>query len=97
MRESICEAIRGRCVIVFFYDGGERIVEPHCHGTSTKGHEVLRGYQTGGFSHSGEELGWRLFDVEKMGATAQTGGTFAENRPGYNPQDKHMSEIHCCV
>lgn len=83
--------------MVFFYDGGERTVEPHCYGISTAGKEVLRGYQTGGFSHSNEQMGWRLFDVEKMGATAQTGETFKENRPDYNPQDKQMTDIHCCV
>jgi hypothetical protein len=97
MRESICDAIKSRAVLVFFYDGGERVVEPHCHGISTAGHEVLRAYQVSGFSRSSEELGWRLFDVDKMGATAQNGQTFAENRSDYNPQDPQMTEIHCRV
>ena len=48
MNTAICAAIKNRAVVEFYYNGGLRTVEPHCHGISTAGNEVLRGYQTGG-------------------------------------------------
>jgi hypothetical protein len=53
-----------------------RIVEPHCHGISRTGKEVLRGYQTGGFSSSGRAVGWRLFEVWKTSGLQRTGEIF---------------------
>jgi hypothetical protein len=97
MNTAICDAIRRRAVIEFYYDGGMRTVEPHCHGTSTSGNEVLRGYQTGGYSESGKPVEWKLFDVSKMSALTITNQTFAQNRPSYNPNDKQMSVVHCHV
>ena len=97
MNSNICSAIRARAVIQFYYDGGDRIVEPHCHGTSTAGNEVLRGYQTGGYSSSGKPVEWKMYDVSKISNIRQTGQRFSSNRPGYNPNDKGMSSIHCHV
>jgi hypothetical protein len=54
MNRSICEAIGDRAVVRFSYGGGSRTVEPYCHGMSSTGTEVLRGYQTGGYSSSGK-------------------------------------------
>jgi hypothetical protein len=97
MNANICGAIRSKQVIRFYYDGGIRIVEPHCHGTSLAGNEVLRGYQTGGYSQSGNPRAWKLFEVEKISSLQLAGETFATNRPGYNPNDKGMTQIHCHV
>ena len=97
MNATICDAIRRRAVITFGCDGGSRTVEPHCHGNSTADNEVLRGYQTGGYSESGNPVGWKLFEVGKMSSIRLEGQTFASNRPGYNPSDKGMSSVHCHV
>jgi hypothetical protein len=97
MNTTICNAISRRAVIQFYYDGGIRTVEPHCHGISTAGNEVLRGYQTGGYSESGNPVGWKLFDVSKMYSLSVTNQTFTQNRPSYNPNDTSMSTIHCRV
>ena len=97
MNTAICDAISKRAVIQFYYDGGTRTVEPHCHGTSTAGNEVLRGYQSGGYSESGKQVEWKLFDVSKISSLSQTGNTFPQNRPFYNPTDKAMSVVHCHV
>lgn len=97
MNGTICAAIRNRSIIRFNYDGGIRTVEPHCHGTSTAGNEVLRGFQTGGYSESGSPVAWKLFEVAKIQGVIQTGGTFASNRPGYNPGDRGMTSVHCHV
>jgi len=97
MNKIICDAISKREIIQFYYDGGIRVVEPHCHGISTAGNEVLRGYQIEGFSESGNPVGWKLFDISKISSITSTGKTFAQNRPSYNPNDKAMKTVHCNV
>jgi hypothetical protein len=97
MNQSICEAIRDRAVVQFSYGGGSRTVEPHCHGITSTDREVLRGYQTGGYSSSGNPVGWRLFEVEKISGFRQSGQTFARARPGYAPHDRGMASVHCYV
>jgi hypothetical protein len=97
MNRSICEAIRDRAVVRFSYGGGSRTVEPHCHGMSSTGREVLRGYQTGGYSSSGNPVGWRLFEVAKISGFGPSGHTFLRARPGYNPRDQGIVSVHCHV
>lgn len=97
MNTAICAAIRARAVLNFHYDGGRRTVEPHCHGMSRADNEVLRGYQTAGYSKSGKPTTWKLFEVSEITGLTQTGATFTTNRPGYDPDDEHMTTVHCRV
>lgn len=97
MNPTICRAIDSRAVIEFSYGGGHRVVEPHAHGISTAGNEVLRGYQVSGYSSSGNSPSWRLFDVSKITGLTVTTRTFPTNRPGYNPDDDGMTQVHCHV
>ena len=92
--DVLAKAIRGRKVVTFHYDGRGRTVEPHCYGISTAGNFVLRGYQTRGLE-PGEPTGWRLFKVNKIANIRDTGKVFRETRPGYNPNDRGMSRVHC--
>lgn len=97
MNATICQAIAVRKVVEFYYDGGIRRVEPHCHGVSSAGNEVLRGYQVGGYSESGQPVGWKLYSMAKIGTVTATESVFLSNRSGYNPNDSGMSYIHCRV
>ena len=97
MNVTICEAIKKRMVIRFYYDGGIRIVEPHCHGLSADGTEVLRAYQIGGHSKSGHPVGWKLIELSRISGLQHEDTTFTNNRPGYNPGDQSMSSIHCAL
>lgn len=97
MNSIICQAIAARRAISFFYNGGVRHVEPHCHGISTAGNEVLRAYQTAGYSESGNSTGWKLFEVDEMDSIQILSAHFPQNRPYYNPNDKGMSQVHCHV
>ena len=65
MNQQICAAIKSKHHLVFNFDGLPREIEPHAHGISSTGKEVVRGFQTAGQSSSGP-LGWRLWDVAKM-------------------------------
>jgi hypothetical protein len=41
---AICETIRLHHRLAFVYERLPRVVEPYCHGISTAGFEVLRGF-----------------------------------------------------
>ena len=97
MNRETCDAISQRAEVEFWYEGGMRTVEPHCHGTSRADNEVLRGFQVSGHSESGDPVAWKLFDVSKMSRFRKTGVTFRTNRPSYNPDDKHMKRVCCHV
>lgn len=93
----ICEAIHKRLVLEFDYRGRHRAVEPYCHGTSTRGVEVLRAVQVGGTSASGGfgfgKL-WSLADIKELRLTSET---FEPDDPRYNPNDTGMKIIHCRI
>ena len=94
MNSTIAQAVRERSIVTFWYDGLNRTVEPHTYGIhKDTGNEVLSGYQTGGFSHSGELPGWRLYSLSEISNLTVTGATFTSTRPGYNPNDSRMSQI----
>lgn len=94
MDQRICAAIEFKHYLLFDYDGLPRQIEPHAHGTSSKGKESVRGFQIGGQSLSGV-LGWRLWDVAKMKSFSVSQSTFAASRPDYVRGDSHMHPVHC--
>ncbi len=95
MNQAICEAIRNRAVLEFYYNSQKRIVEPHAHGLSTAGNSVLRCYQIGGGSNSGQVPAWKMMTVSKIISLRETGRNFSAPRPGYKKGDRGMIEIYC--
>lgn len=96
----ICKAISERRLVQFEYHGKRRVVAPYCHGTSTRGKDVLRGIQLRGESSSGPVGGkgiGKLWTLADMTALRVLDETFEPDDPNYNPNDSAMSEIHCCV
>ena len=93
MNSNICDAIENQFVIEFYYDGEIRVVEPHCYGVSSKGNEIVRGYQVGGYSSSGK-MGWKLYDLSKISDLVITSDTF-DPENGYKRGDSAMSSIFC--
>jgi len=94
MNSQICYAIRNKNLIEFYYNGGTRTVEPHCHGVTTAGNEGLRAYQVDGYSESGN-MGWKMFDMGKASRITVLDETFSGQRTGYKKSDKGMSRIYC--
>ena len=94
--DTISEAIRERRVVAFRYGAVVRTVEPHCCGVSRAGNQVLRAYETNDVDGSGT-VGWRLFNVNKIAEMHDTGRVFEESRPGYNPNDRGMTTVHCRI
>jgi hypothetical protein len=93
----ICDAIRKRLLLEFRYGGLPRVVEPYCHGISTRGVEVLRAVQVGGSSNSGGFGYGKLWVVEDITALRITTETFPADDPNYNPDDSGMQSIHCRI
>ena len=95
MNPLLCSAIRNRRIVTFYYDGGRRTVEPYCHGASEAGHDLLRGYQTAGYSKSGMSFGWKMFRLDELSGSAMTDEVFANTRPEYDPcREDKMTTIY---
>ena len=94
MDRQICAAIKSKYHLLFNYDDLPREIEQHPHSASSKGKEAVRGFQTDGQSSSGP-LGWRLWDVVKMGSFRVSDSTFSDSRPGYVRGDSHMNPVNC--
>lgn len=94
MDTIIKNAIRNKNLLEFDYDGGGRIVEPHCYGMTTKGNQGLRAFQVSGYSSSGK-MGWKLFDMSKARLVKTLDRSFANPRLGYKRGDRGMSRVYC--
>lgn len=94
MNQTIVEAINKRRVLNLSYHGFPRTVEPHAYGRSKAGREVLRCWQTGGGSRSGEPTGWKLMSVADMRGISDTGQGFDTPRSGYRRNDSQMTSIY---
>ena len=93
----VCKAIRERHLLEFQYHGKLRIVAPYCHGTSTRGTEVLRAIQVGGESGSGGMGMGKLWALADMVALRVLDVPFMPNDPNYNSDDSALKQIHCRV
>ena len=62
----IFEAMDWPQLVVFNYDGSDRVVAPFVVGVSSEGNPLMRGYQLEGKSRSGQGPGWRVFQIRKM-------------------------------
>jgi len=89
---KIAKAIQDHKTLSFYYDGYGRMVEPHALGLSSRGHYVLRCYQTGGSSREGK-LGWKLMIVEDIKSLTAIPAQFLTPREGYKQGDKGMTKI----
>lgn len=92
---NVCDAINGRQVIEFDYDGHHRIVHPAAAGPhATTGNPVLRGYQVGGTSSTRPVPLWDLFLIEKIENPVVRSETFSADPPSYQKGDKHIN-VQC--
>lgn len=90
MSDSFKNAILNRKQMTLYYDPGQRVIEPHALGYSSDGNLLLRAYQTGGASASGEHEHWKLFRIDRAGVANDNGVQFDGPRPGYKKGDKAM-------
>lgn len=82
-----------RCLSIV-YNGIGRVIEPYTIGISRASNPVVRAWQVSGASISGQNSGWKLLEISKLGNVFLMNTTFQPNRPGYNPYDKGMISIY---
>ena len=97
MNKQICDAITMKRVLRIFYEGGFREIEPFCYGLGTSGNELLRAYQIGGHSNSGNPFGWKLFVVDKITSLTITNQEHTGARHDYEPRDHAMATVYCSI
>ena len=103
VKKAINNSIDHRWLLNINYEGdaenvpGRRWVEPYVWGNHVRTqNDVLRAWQYQGTSAKtkGIDKGWKMFRLDRITNTAPlTTKTFDRARPGYNPDDKHMSGI----
>lgn len=96
MDSIICNAISNRKCMSVWYNGGTRIIEPHCYGQSTSGNDLLRCFQVSGFSNTGKSTDWKLMKTSELKHIVILEQCF-QVRPKYNPFDQAMSSYYCRV
>ena len=97
MRQTICDAIAAKRLVVFQYDGCERVVEPRLCGQNTAGHDALLAWFVRGYSESKAGPGWRMYLLSEIQSIRQLDETFERARTGYNPTDGSMRIVYCQV
>ncbi|HEX5385992.1 MAG TPA: WYL domain-containing protein [Gemmatimonadales bacterium] len=91
--EQLVRATQEHRVVTFMYDGLRRMVEPHMVALHGAGEAVLMGYQTAGFSRTGEVPGWRTFIVSEVQDLDVLDRTFPGPRPDFNAAHQELTEI----
>lgn len=96
--KTINQAIKSRSVITFYYKGGARKVEPFLTGVHRDtGNDTLRAWFISGVSKSGQYNTWKMYTIDQMSNIQITTESFSGTRPGYNPDDDHMSTVYSHV
>lgn len=92
MNQELQRAVQERRVVSFSYEGQERVVQPHAYGEGSNG-PLLRAYQTGGYSSTGNLPQWRLYKVDQMRQLTVGEQTF-EIQAGYRRGDSVMRSFY---
>ena len=93
----ICDAIRGRKLLMYEYGGLIRVVEPHLYGVNAAGDALLSGWLRPGYSRNDPQGGWRSWRVDRIHSAQLLDQQFDGPRPGYNPRDPRMERVVCAL
>jgi predicted DNA-binding transcriptional regulator YafY len=66
---ELCDAVRGRHPISFYYENekrGKRTAHPYAFGKTRANHDAIRAYLKHGVSHSNDEPPWRLYRLDRI-------------------------------
>ncbi|MFL5575803.1 MAG: hypothetical protein ACJ79S_07545 [Gemmatimonadaceae bacterium] len=97
MDGTICEAIRGRRLLIFEYADLMRVVEPHLYGINSAEHEALTAWLRPGNSRVDPQGGWRNYLVADMHHVQILDERFDGPRAGYNARDPRLVRIFCAL
>ena len=92
-----CEAVaKARC-LELTYDGHDRVVEVHVAGHTREGELLMRVWQVRGGSVSGEPVGWKMFDLNRVSAVRLSRERSQAPHAGYEPDDPVIKRTVCRV
>ena len=91
--ERLVWAILEHRPVSFAYHGLQRMVEPYLLGIHEAGEPLLLGYQTAGFSQSGELPGWRTFIITEIHRVELGDAQFECRNVDYGTLAQPMLEI----
>ena len=95
--DTACLALREGKILDLHYDGYGRCLEVHVCGYTKQGHAVVRGWQVGGGSSSGERTGWKLMRLDEASAAHLSDQVSQAPRKGFKLGDPAMARIICEV
>jgi hypothetical protein len=99
--DVICEAIKQRLLIQFYYTGdkvaGTPVVEPHMVAYNRRDHLALSAWFLGGATESGG-VGWREYLLQEMSDIVMLNEQFGGPRPGYRSDGgKTFHNVQCAL
>ncbi len=93
----LSQAVRGKNLVEFYYEGGTKVLEPHMVAHNKTGHILLNGWFVRGDSRFGEE-GFQEYMLAGISALRILPEFFPKARFGYNPlDDSKYANIQCCL
>jgi hypothetical protein len=92
IKEDIIYAIENQLLLKVNYNGGNRVIEPHCFGLANTNNRLLRAYQTSGYAKT-RKHGWKLLDLKKIKSCEIQTENFRQ-RLDYKRNDKDMKLIY---
>jgi hypothetical protein len=87
---SLCDALKQKRRVHFYYDKKERVGEPQCCGLSKKGKEAVRMHLVKGGSRPEQ-----LFTVSEIESMKVLDEHFTKPGPNYKREDSAMQIIYC--
>ena len=97
IEEMLRQAILGKHLVEFYYEGGTKVLEPHMVAHNMQGHILLNGWFVRGDAKFGEE-GWQDYMLAGISKLKVLPENFAKARFGYNPLDStKFANIQFCL
>ncbi len=91
------QAVLGKNLVEFYYEGGTKVIEPHMVAHNMMGHILLSGWFVDGDRKFAEE-GWQDYMLADISQLKILPETFGEARFGYNPLDSNkFANIQFCL
>ena len=98
MQDILCDAIKNRQLVKFYYEHGMRVVEPHMVAYDEYEHLTLSAWFLRGHSNSDAGQGWRHYLVKDISQLEVLPETFAGPRDGYKPSGgQSFHNVQCAL
>lgn len=93
-----CSSINNKKLLKIQYKrDSERLIEPYVYGVDKKHHsKLLSAYQISGFSSTGKNTGWKLFNIQNIESMVELDEYF-QVRPDYDRRAYDFIKAICKI